>query len=362
MRRLGGRALLIFLTLAFLGLQPIMASATDEKDVEQAEAARKAAYDRLVEVNQELEAAILEYQEINAELDELTHRIEVILDRIADHESSVAMLKIRARELVTQAYITSGNSDIIEIAFEADSIQDLLTSQVLLDRAGDRDLVELDRLDALTREMDRLRETVKTDQDRVQELSDEAAAVVGRLDELQAEQAAEYERQDSAARQARTEYEAEQRRKALEEAAKKRGSDRGVGPVRGFVCPVAGNVSFINDWGFPRSGGRRHQGNDMFASRGTPVVAVSNGTLSLKSNRLGGISAYLRTSSAMYYYAHLDGYAANVSSGQSLSAGDVIGYVGNTGNARGSSPHLHFQMHPGGGAPVNPYPTISSAC
>ena len=362
MRRLGGRAFLIFLALAFLGLQPIMASATDEKDVEAAEAARKAAYDRLVEVNQQLEDAIFEYQAINAELDELTHRIEVILDRIADHESTVSTLKMRARDLVTQAYIASGNNDIIDIAFEADSIQDLLTSQVLLDRAGDRDLVELDRLDALTREMDRLRQSVKEDQDRVQELSDEAAEVVGRLDELQAERAEEYERQDAAARQARTDYEAEQRRKALEEAARKRGTDRGIGPVRGFVCPVAGNVSFINDWGFPRSGGRRHQGNDMFAARGTPVVAVGNGTVSLKSNSLGGISAYLRTSSAMYYYAHLDGYAAGVSSGQTLSAGDAIGYVGNTGNARGSSPHLHFQIHPGGGKPVNPYPTISAAC
>ncbi len=347
--------------LVFLVFTPVLAAATDEADVEQAEAARQAAYDRLVEVNGELDAAIAEYQRINVELEELEYRIGVIIERIGDHEGQVADLKVRAKELITQAYVSSG-TDSFQIAFEADSIQDLLTSQVLIDRAADRDLEELDRLDALTREMDRLRINVKDDQDAVQALSDEAADVVTELDALQAERAAEYERTDEAAREARVAYEEEERRRKLEEAARARGSAGGVGRIPGFQCPVQGGASFINDWGFPRSGGRSHQGTDMFAARGTPVVAVGNGTVTLKSNSLGGISAYVRTSSALYYYAHLDGYASGVSSGQSVSGGQVIGYVGNTGNAVGTSPHLHFQIHPGGGSPVNPYPTVSQVC
>ena len=100
----------------------------------------------------------------------------------------------------------------------------------------------------------------------------------------------------------------------------------------------------------------------MFAPRGSNVVAVGDGVVTLKANSLGGIVAYLRTNSASYYYAHLDGYAPGIGSGQRVSAGTVIGYVGNTGNALGTSPHLHFQVHPGFGAPVNPYPTLRAAC
>ncbi len=100
----------------------------------------------------------------------------------------------------------------------------------------------------------------------------------------------------------------------------------------------------------------------MFAPRGSQVVAVGNGTVTLKTNSLGGIVAYLRTSSASFYYAHLDGYASGISSGMSVSTGTVIGYVGDSGNALGGSTHLHFQIHPGFGAPVNPYPTLRAAC
>jgi murein DD-endopeptidase MepM/ murein hydrolase activator NlpD len=131
----------------------------------------------------------------------------------------------------------------------------------------------------------------------------------------------------------------------------------------GFVCPVRGTVAFSNDWGNPRSGGRTHKGTDMFARTGTPTVAVADGRVRMSTEELGGTAVYLTSDyGIVFYYAHLDRYATNLRQGKRVEIGDVIAYVGDTGNALGGSPHLHFQIHPRGGAPVNPYPTVRRTC
>lgn len=132
----------------------------------------------------------------------------------------------------------------------------------------------------------------------------------------------------------------------------------GDGYIDAIICPVLGGSAYGNTWGAPRSGGRRHQGVDMLAPTGTPLQAVVSGFVEQKNNALGGITISLRGDNGnRYYYAHLVGYegvAGRVEQGQ------VIGYVGDTGNARGT-PHLHFEIRPGGGVPVNPYPSVRAA-
>lgn len=121
----------------------------------------------------------------------------------------------------------------------------------------------------------------------------------------------------------------------------------------GWVCPVKG-ATFFNDWGFPRAGGRFHEGNDLFAKQGTPVYAPVSGTVEQVTGTIGGKQFNLHGSDGvMYLGSHLSEF------GQSgpVSAGEVIGYVGSTGNASSAAPHLHFGMYLDGTV-INPYPTL----
>ncbi|MEM9035027.1 MAG: M23 family metallopeptidase [Actinomycetota bacterium] len=130
-------------------------------------------------------------------------------------------------------------------------------------------------------------------------------------------------------------------------------------PAGVALCPISGSTSFSDTWGAPRSGGRRHKGVDMFAARGTPIVAHVSGEVRHSNSGLGGLQYFLYGDDGNRYFgSHLDSFGA---SGR-VEAGTVIGTVGNTGNARWTSPHLHFEVHPGGGAAVNPTPYVSAAC
>ena len=130
------------------------------------------------------------------------------------------------------------------------------------------------------------------------------------------------------------------------------------------VCPVQGPNTFVDTWGAPRSGGRTHQGVDLLAERGTPVSAIHEGVLfRVDVGGLGGLYIWLRAPwGDEYYYAHLEDFAPGAVPGKWVSQGEVIGFVGTSGNSPDYIPHLHFEYHPGGGRAVNPYPLALQAC
>lgn len=117
---------------------------------------------------------------------------------------------------------------------------------------------------------------------------------------------------------------------------------------------------FIDTWGAARSNGRKHEGVDIFAKRGTPVISNIDGVVwKLEENRLGGTSVWLYgAGGTLHYYTHLNAYAENLHEYQIIKRGDVIAYVGNSGNAKTTPPHLHYGIYLNGKA-VNPYPLLN---
>lgn len=123
--------------------------------------------------------------------------------------------------------------------------------------------------------------------------------------------------------------------------------------------PMIGQCSFADSWHAPR-GARLHEGVDIIGARGLPLVAVKDGVITklVTNQTLSGNAIRLTIADGTYfYYAHLDAFAEGITVGTQVVAGQVIGYNGSTGT---TTPHLHFEVHPGGGAAVNPYPFVKA--
>ena len=141
-------------------------------------------------------------------------------------------------------------------------------------------------------------------------------------------------------------------------------------PADGLLMPIAGvrRDQLINTFDQSRGDGRRHEAIDIMAPRGTPVLAVADGkVVKLFHSKAGGLTVYQfdTTEKLAYYYAHLDAYAPSMAEAKQIKRGDLVGYVGSTGNADPAAPHLHFAVFELGpekqwwkGTAVNPYPML----
>jgi peptidoglycan hydrolase-like protein with peptidoglycan-binding domain len=129
------------------------------------------------------------------------------------------------------------------------------------------------------------------------------------------------------------------------------------------VFPTQGRCSFVDSWHDSRSGGRLHIGVDIVGPKGLAIYAVTDGTITKMygaESKLSGNALRLTAADATYFfYAHLDSFAPGITVGSVVKAGQIVGYMGASGNAAGNS-HLHFEIHPGGGEAVNPYPVVKA--
>jgi murein DD-endopeptidase MepM/ murein hydrolase activator NlpD len=410
-------ALLVGLVLV-LSVAPTAPSFADDSDAQRAA-------EEIADARERANAAATAVFDAESRLDQLDIEQAALRQEVAGLQAQVDELQRTVEAVAVNRFTRSGTTGLpLLTGFE--SAGDQAQMDVLLDVVNETSAEDFDTFDSLSLDLaDSQRRLEQADanavaaRDELERRRDAAIAEVERLKEVEADRL-----KDEAVRKALAAEEAERRRQAEAEAAATAaaaaaeaaknntsnnnssnnnggggsnggssdsgggdaGGDTGSGGSSGgsgggqtggggsggdpgggandfgsagWVCPVNGPAGFGDTWGAPRSGGRRHQGVDMIGARGLPLVAVVDGFVQQKTNSLGGNAVWLSGADGnKYYYAHLDSWGA----AGSVTAGTVIGTLGDTGNARFSIPHLHFEIHPGGGAAVNPYPTVRAHC
>jgi len=378
------------------------ASASAETEAEEAATAIADARERANDAADAMFAAESRLDELELEQAELQRDIDGL-------QQQIAALQLTIENVAVNRFTRTGTNSLpLLTGFRSAGEQAQM--DVLIDVVNETSAEDFDEFDALNTDLEAAKQALtETEAETEAARASFEAAQTQALDEVEALKEIEAERlQDEAVKQAMAAEEAE-RRKLEEEAAKlvatQQAVDAGVvdrsedGPeidgdadgsrneatggtgggqtgnsgiggrpgnvlgidlgFDGWACPVFGPIAFGDTWGAPRSGGRLHQGVDIIGERGLPIVAVVDGFAQQRVNALGGNTVWLTgTDGNKYYYAHLDSWASL----GSVTVGTVIGYLGDTGNAKFSVPHLHFEIHPGGGAAVNPYPTTRAHC
>ena len=334
--------LALLLGAAAISAAPVWADTESELDA--AEARLDSARAALTEVTRQ-------WQETEAELARARDAADDAASRIDQLEDQLATIRKGLNDRVAAAFM-SGGAPSIGALLTADSIEEaadrLQYTQSVVQ--NDADLAtevgvtveELRRQEARLRRAARVQENAAADLEAQRDQIDERVAQLNDVvDELRAELAA-----------------AQQRALGISSGGSSGGgatptvSITGTGAIQ--TCPVAGPTSFVDSFGDPRPGGRSHEGIDLIAAYGTPVVAVAPG-VARPAGSIGGLGVVVQHGGGDWtFYAHLSSYGAS----GSVGAGTVIGYVGPENGVN----HLHFEYHPNGGAAVDPYAALLAVC
>lgn len=321
------------LALVLVVLVPAIASAQDLDTVEE----------RVERLETEVDAATAAYEEVYAAVNAAEAELAQLETRTAElerrYEEIRAAVAVRARSVYKR-----GSDSLLTVLISADGPQGAIERASMMATLTSRDLGHIEQARALSIQVAQSRGL----------LADRRAELATLQTEL-------------AARQADLEQDLGQAAVLLadlqQREARKRRIQRGAQDGT-YACIFDPPFRFRDTWGAPRSGGRRHKGTDVYSTMDAPVYAFTSGVIQrVSSSALGGLGLYLWGDDGnLYYYAHLNRIADAVWVGKQVDAGEHIAHNGDSGNARGGPPHVHYQLHPGGGAPVNPYPWLAAAC
>jgi murein DD-endopeptidase MepM/ murein hydrolase activator NlpD len=373
LRRAAG-ALLVVLAFAQVVSGPVGAQTTQTQEQ------LRRAQQELENLKKGLERAKARVEQVQAAIQSLTNQISQVTTHIealetakAEAEAGIERSRNKALELqgtlnarARDVYIR-GPAGVVELLLDADSLNDLADRFSFLDALTRKDAGIAEGLVVQRQELTELRRAFKEYQ---VELDRQRAGLVGKEEQLNAkwdrESAvkAEYDERVKEAREIVDRLTEKAQREFEAQFGIVGGGTVGPPPSADgpfYWCPVDPPRSYIDDFGFPRVG-HTHQGNDIFAPAGTPIRAPFAGRAEESFNGLGGTSVHVYGSAnADYVYnAHLSEHVGV--DGQQVQPGDIIGLVGNTGNAAGTPPHDHFEYHPGGGSAVSPYVYLNEVC
>lgn len=336
----------ISLAVAMVVLAGMLAGSARAQTTEEELAAAKKA---LAAAEREATAATAVYERALGRFLLTEEKIGKTRSAIVRARSRVDRLGQRLDARAREAYVLGGSSTL-ELLLEAESFSEFSDRMVFLNQIAQDDTDLVVRVSVLSEQLRRHRVDLsrlgRRQADTLQIVEEKKQEIYEKLEEAQA---------------LRDKYQTKLRSElAVASIIRASGSTAIIPGAVLEACPVPGS-SFVDSWGAPRSGGRRHEGTDMMAGYGTPVYAAQAGTVAHSSSGLGGLTAYVYGDSGdTTMYMHLQGYS-EVSAGTHVAAGTLIAFVGDSGNAAGS-PHVHFEYHPGGGAAVNPYPYVLAVC
>jgi peptidoglycan LD-endopeptidase LytH len=379
------------------------------------DALREAAAERR-EVEQRLAGAAAALDQLEVEIAELETEHTALTAEAGELEAELGELSEVIAFRVRETFMHGSNLDPIAVFLASDDPGAALSRAQTVQRLVSGDQVQTDqvaasrsRLDAVTARVAEQGAQLDAARERQQQVTEQLTADLERAQQLEAQltqaereerdrlererlerERRERERQERE-RQERERQERERQERERQQAARREadrsaassssssGSSEGSSggssgssgsssassapaPASGGkACPLDQPRHFTDTWGAPRSGGRSHRGTDILGPYGIPVRAITSGTWAIqKPGPSAGLWAILRGDDGnQYWYMHLQSHT--VANGAKVSAGQQVGTNGDTGNARGT-PHIHFELHPGGGSAVNPYRLLKSVC
>lgn len=377
------RTALAVLFALVVSLTPaVLPSAASAGPVEDARAAVTESEQKVADAQRAANAATAEYQQTLSEQAGIEAAISATEQSIQGFEERYEALRKVASDRAVAAYMRG--SSVPSFVFDADDVMEVVRRSKYAGRAAARDQGAMQEANDAREDLEAQRGELEDERDRLAELVSRARSQIAQVtDSLetarssQARLADEFQRAEEVAAAAAARAAAQRQTATAPSqtatapsttattapAARPASSPRGlpvpVGTVvGGLVCPIAGPRAFSNDWMVARPGGTRHEGTDIFSPRGTPNVAVVSGTITQKYGSRQGNGVQLSgDDGTLYYYFHLDSYAGG---SRRVSQGEVIGYTGDSGSP--GAVHTHFEIHPGHGGAVNPYPTLQRVC